>query len=190
MLECLEKLERDMAVAIRQKIKTTPDFKEGSIRLRFMARSGSGKYYLGMKDHLEPQKAVEIVYTANDGYNHIRPAGWRGSDEPARDCHSRTAETIQAMDAYPDHILGGFRSTKTYFSENLADEYLIEGLFNKSGGICMFLCRKTNSNPWSDDYTTLLQISAAVDGATPEENKECVMAAYPVVDEWIKTINF
>lgn len=155
--------------AIREEIKTIPDFRYGAIGVMFVPRSDEATAWmsqLGIETG-QPRYSEALM---DAGYT--RPIGWRGS-EVELDCLGDVKRKLSSFASVKGAMAG----------DNHEYEYLLPGgnepRFGEKGGRMHYeiLCEGEVG-----EIKRFLDIYVAVSGAEGEENQQCALAAEPVIE--------
>lgn len=174
----VQNLARNIVNAVQAEVAKIPDFENGAIRLLFVPKcSEAVKYLCGFGKDCEP----DLVFPAKEGGKHVRPAGFRGSNEPECDCYGYTAIKIGGCAYAVKHDLGRR-------SSDMPEDAITWGRVNDKGCVA-YDVSYANRLGISDNppYKHYFRLYVAVSGAEGEEDEQCALAASNVLQKWCDT---
>jgi len=176
----VQNLARNIVNAIQTEVEKIPGFDNGAIRLLFVPKCPEAVEYLcGFGKDCE----LDLVFPAKKGGKHVRPAGFRGSNEPECDCYGDTATKVGGC---------AYARKKGYgrYSSDMPEKAITHGRTNDKGCIVfdIYITDKTETkvSPLPIDY---FRLYVAVSGAMGDEDEQCALAACDVLQQWVDIKN-
>ncbi len=168
MAVSLENFHRHVVDAVRAAASQIADFKTGAIAVRYVALDSAAAAWLGRPEAYLREGKVNTTFIDSivKGGSTTRPACWR--DDPENEEVDCAGYVMLKLEGCTRAIIGNFG----YCSDDLPDQFTIEGSVNGRGAMCFEIAPSMSSYD-----SPQLRIFVGVSGASGIEDKWCAFHA-------------